>query len=804
MKVYEAYTSPEKMSHQHMPPPIGKPIAGLEMYVVDKYLEPVPIGCVGELLIGGEGLSVGYYQRKELTRDKFIRNIFSLHPSEKLYKTGDLVRWLDDGTLEFVGRIDHQIKIRGYRIELSEIETTLSQFPDVAEVIVIAKEIMNGQKSLIAYLAPNVDKIRIPYQERCLVSLDNISFHEVLTEDISKQGMAIFGLHTLYPVGNEVRINVRLPGKSEAEWLQGTIIWQINSRVGIKFSMVSPQKENIEKSIEYYLSTHNLMDTLLSAAVKRNVRNALKKKLPDYMIPTIFSILPHFPLTFNGKIDWKSLPPPKDFEKLLEHQFIEPRSETEKVITQIWEEVLNQQHISMTDNFFDLGGNSLLVSQLSIKILERFHISLPTKILFDLPFIPILAEYIDSNGEKYSYESTIQNDIQHDTILPDDILPTQNRGDIKSPGGILLTGAAGFLGIYLLRDILKKTSAKIYCFIRKGEFESAAKRLIANIEHYNLSTDIALSDRRITIIGADMGHDQFGLSREQYDYLAENVDVVYHCGAQVNTMASYTTVRQSNVFGTLEIIKFSTYKIDKAIHYISTLSAAVKKNEDNNFLEVFPDANMGSLIGGYALSKWVSERLLTQVKNRGLPVSIYRLGYILGDTLKGTMNLNDALLFLIKGCIELGLAPDWNEKIALIPVNFASHAVVNISLFHPEISHVYHLDHPKPILWNDLVAWLNDFGFNIKLCSYTEWRQHLFTLPKENVLYPFLSYYLAEETEPHSPGTAMEHTLAALNQLDISYPEINDDLLHLYMHYLCSSGFLPIPEKQKNKIFTSF
>lgn len=797
IKLYAAHVAHDDQPLKHLPPPIGKPIANSEMYVVDQHLEPVPIGDVGELLIGGICLSAGYWNRKQLTRDKFIRNIFSNDPNAKLYRTGDLVRWMEDGNLEFIGRIDHQVKIRGYRIELSEIENALGQHPDIAEAIVLTKELNNNQKSLVAYLVTNLNKIRIPFHERCLVTTDNGQFYDAITDDISKEGIALSGINNPFTIGDVIKLNFKLPGGTNSQWLTGHVIWQIESRVGIQFEDTLSQCEILDKSIEYYLATHNLMDTIKNAETKRSIRKALMKKLPEYMIPSVFTLLPSFPLTFNGKIDWKALPPPQDFERLLDRKYVAPRTPTEIIICDIWSDILNIKQISITDNFFDLGGNSLLASQLAVSLLQKFNRAIPIKIILDLPFIPILAEYIDSDGKKYTYQTMVQTEINHDAILNDDINPTLQCGDIKNPGGILLTGAGGFLGIYLLRELIKSTNAKIYCLIRKGDFENAAQRLIQNIEHYQLGQEISLNNRRIIIIASDIGSHQFGLAQEQYNNLLEKVDVIYHCGAQVNTMASYSALRNSNVQGTIEVIKFATQKIDKAIHYISTLSAAYKLDHQGCYAEEFPDAETDKLTGGYAISKWVSERLLTQIKNRGLPVSIYRSGYIFGQSDTGIMNTNDALLLLIKGCIQLGYAPEWNEQICILPVDFISKAIVGISLNHPETSLVYHLDHPRGILWDDLIKWLNQYGYQIISCSHQEWRTHLMTIDSTNALYHFLPYYLSMENAPKTPETSMRNTKKALEEILLPYPDIDDKQLTIYFDYLCQAGHYPWPQNSK-------
>jgi len=799
-KIVEAHTPPEAQPSQHLPPPIGKPIPNTSCYIVDSHLTLVPPGCAGELLIGGIGLSPGYLNCPQLTRDKFIRNIFSENTQDKLYRTGDLVRWLSDGNLEFLGRVDHQIKIRGYRIELNEIEAALSHHSDVGEVIVLAKERPNGEKSLVAWLVPNLENIRIPWQERCLVSIDGSEYVQVFTEDYSRAGIAINGYSEKLEPSQKIQINVKLPGTSDAQWLVGKVIWQQERRAGIYLDQTPKQKNILQKSVEYYLSTHNLMETLQSAAAKRNLRRALKKKLPEYMIPSSFSILPRMPLTFNGKIDWKSLPPPQDFERLLERKHVEPRTKTEREIAEIWCKVLGEDQVSITDNFFDLGGNSLSVSKILVELMDKFHISIPAKIFLDLPFIPVMAEFIDSKGQHYTTKSAIQDEIFRDAILNDDIIPHKIMSTtLKNPQHILLTGAGGFLGLFILRELIIHTKAKIYCLIRQGDFDSIAARMNAQIEHFGLSHDLSLTNRRIVLITGDIGSHQFGIPSELYEMLTHKVDCIYHCGAQVNTMASYTTVRTSNVQGTIEVIRFSVQQFDKPIFYISTLSAAFEKNQEGHYAEVFPGSQTDQLSGGYAISKWVSERLLTQLMHRGLPVQIYRSGYIGGTSDLGITNQNDALLLLIKGCIQLGFAPDWQEIIALLPVDFVSQAIVKISLEHPDKSGVYHLDHPIGILWTDLVEWLVEYGYPIKLCTHHEWINHLMHIDHANVLFPFLPHYLSMKEEPKTPLTSIENTKKTLTTLGIQYPEINDAFLTIMINYLENSRFLPPREPVKSE-----
>ncbi len=274
---------------------IGSPIANTQIYILDSNTQPVPIGVPGELHIGGDGLARGYLNRPELTAEKFIVNPFE-HNS-KLYKTGDLARYLPDGNIEFIGRIDHQVKIRGFRIELGEIEAILSSHPQVAQVVVVAREDNPGNKRLVAY---------------------------IVSEDNS-------------------------------------------------------------------LSTSEL-------------HQFVQQKLPNYMVPSAFVILEALPLTPNGKVDRKALPAP---EAKLEGNFILPRDSVERQLAQIWSEVLNVYPIGVQDNFFDLGGHSLIAVRLMTQIEKQFGKNLPLATIFKGQTIEQLASIIQESTDSISWSALV-------------------------------------------------------------------------------------------------------------------------------------------------------------------------------------------------------------------------------------------------------------------------------------------------------------------------------------------------------------------------------------------------------------
>ena len=265
------------------PTPIGSPVTNYQIYILDSHLQPVPVGVAGELYIGGDGLARGYLNRPQLTSEKFIQSPFD--NSKRLYKTGDLARYLPDGNISFIGRIDNQVKIRGFRIELGEIEAILTSHPQVDRAVVIATGENTSNKRLVAYLVAN---------------------SEITTQQL---------------------------------------------------------------------------------------REHLRAQLPDYMVPSAFVNLDSLPLTPNGKIDRKALPTP-DINLTRSHEYVPPQTETEKHIVGVLQEVLQLEKVSINDNLFELGANSLTLVTINIKLRQILSIELPLVDMFTYPNIKTLSQHI--------------------------------------------------------------------------------------------------------------------------------------------------------------------------------------------------------------------------------------------------------------------------------------------------------------------------------------------------------------------------------------------------------------------------
>lgn len=303
------------------PVTIGRPIANMQAYILDRHLQPAPVGVAGELYLGGVGLARGYLNRPELTAERFITNPFTeaqsfqeasrggrdagsgAAASPRLYKTGDLARYRPDGSIEFLGRVDHQVKIRGFRIEPGEIETALTEHTQVREALVLARESERGQQQLVAYVT----------------------------------------------------------GASPSQATP-----QVN---GVHLKAADPEPLITE------------------------LRRHLKQKLPDYMLPNVITVLDHFPLTSTGKIDREALPDPAP-SRYESAALTAPRDIVELQLTKLWEQILGVRPVGLDDNFFEMGGHSMLAVRLLIQIEAAFKQKLPLATLFQTPTIAELAQVL--------------------------------------------------------------------------------------------------------------------------------------------------------------------------------------------------------------------------------------------------------------------------------------------------------------------------------------------------------------------------------------------------------------------------
>ncbi|EDN69124.1 non-ribosomal peptide synthetase [Beggiatoa sp. PS] len=380
--------------------PIGSPIANTQVYLLDAHLQPVPIYTPGELYIGGVGLARGYLNRPGLTQEKFIPNPFSHVPNARLYKTGDLARYLPDGNIEYLGRIDHQVKVRGFRIELGEIEAILTQHPHVQETAVIVREDHPDDKRIVAYLVSDLLPKKLPYQSDCLVDLGEQTV-KLRTQEISNRGVCLQQDKTLPLQENqEIRLYLSLQTseKEESRWFKGKVVWSQTAWMRVELLLTSEEQILLGRCFEYLLEKEGLL-TIVQRLLVGELRHCLDNQLPNYMVPSHFVLLNALPLTPNGKINRRALPDPRISRNLTGLEKIAlPQTGLENIIAEIWQDVLQTEQVGIQDHFFEIGGHSLLIAQVQSKLKERLDIEIPMVELFEHPTIQSLVQHLSQQN----------------------------------------------------------------------------------------------------------------------------------------------------------------------------------------------------------------------------------------------------------------------------------------------------------------------------------------------------------------------------------------------------------------------
>ena len=317
-------------------------------------------------------------------------------------------------------------------------------------------------------------------------------------------------------------------------------------------------------------------------------------------------------------------------------------------------------------------------------------------------------------------------------------------------GAVLVTGATGFLGAFLLDELLRATTAEIHCLVRARSPAAGLQRLRDTLEMYALWDD-RLAERIVPVIG-DLGQSCFGLDEHEFAALADRIDGVYHNGALVNFLYPYASLRAANVLGTQEAIRLACHGRLKPLHYVSTLAVVNTAQLDANG-RVREDAALGPIDGvdsGYVQTKWAAEHLVLAARARGLPVSIYRPSRIMGHSVTGASNHDDFMMRMIVGSIQLGSAPSIDKEENLAPVDFMAQAIVRLSLQRDAVGRIYHVMNPQPTRFDTVIEAIQQAGYPVQVVPFETWHQALFAAARseqDNVLYPLLSFLSAMPTE---------------------------------------------------------
>lgn len=665
---------------------IGWPLEEFSMCVMDENLRWCPVGIVGEICIGGRGLSRGYLYRDDLTQEKFILDPYAdflgLEKGSLIYRTGDLGRWMNDGSIEYLGRKDFQIKLRGFRIELGEIESALGSYEGISHTTVLLK------------------------------------------------------------------------GSDDAAYLAAYYTVKSNHEVNV--------------------------DQLLSH---------LKSFLPDYMVPKTFIELKSFPMTMNGKVDRKELLSYED-KRNIEKKKSSLNTLLEYEIANIWAEILSLDidEINSLSNFFELGGNSLLVIRMLTQVSKKINKDLSLSQFIATPTFGALSKMGSDDVDLKQNALLLLERIQNDSVLDPIIEPLKDSNPyVLNPNNILVTGATGFLGSHMLRELLEKKSSTIYCLVRASTEKQGLSKIIEKLKKYHLYSDEYIA-RIIPVLG-DLNQAALGLSNDDYRFLTQEIDSIYHIGASVHHIFDYQMLSKTNVESIRDIIRMAVIEKNKSVHFISTLATQLispleKLNTvSENTMESYLNMN------GYLTTKWVAEQLLKEAYSRGIIAHTYRPGNIIAGS-KGIYEpeMNHTLLRL-KGMLQLEKAYIGNHEIVeMMPVDLLSSAIVEVSSNPP--LHSYNMNNNETISWFEYLTFAKNRKYRIDFLSdKNEWNEIINNLSEDNSLYKFSHLYKA-----HPQNNETNHTNECIKPDYIIFTPTYKEMIDQQLSILIKDGFLSQPD----------
>ncbi|PFH47393.1 hypothetical protein AMATHDRAFT_67824 [Amanita thiersii Skay4041] len=763
--------------------PAGEGMIDVQLLVVNRNDRNVPcaVGEVGEIYVRSGGLAEGYLDQ-EASAEKFVNNWFStnvaprkdtiLHPSngfaglealywkgirDRMYRSGDLGRYLPDGTVECTGRADDQVKIRGFRIELGEIDTHLSQHPLVRENVTLVRRDKDEEKILVSYFVPLDGPLLAGYASD-------------ITEDEDAKGV-----------------------------------------VGIR------KYRRLIKEIREYL----------------------KKKLPSYSVPSLFVPLRRMPLNPNGKIDKPALPFPDTAQATFAGPSTRQASSTEETMRSIWSNILPNapQPVPLDESFFDLGGHSILATRLIFEIRKVFLVNAPLGLIFEQPTVAGLVAAVDvlRNADLGLTDKDVKPTLEG--LMPekkaavaieygqdlDSLLPRLKQlfppipSDFRThPLVVFLTGATGFLGAFVLKDLLSRKGRvkKVVCLVRATDVTNGLSRLKKGSTDRGVWDDAWVDSGRLEVVTGDLSLDKFGLGQETWSRIVNEADVVLHNGALVHWVYPYERLRAANVISTLTAIDLASTGKPKPLIFVSSTSAIdtehyVKYSDAlvtgrSNYRGIPESDNLEgarvSLKTGYGQSKWVSEKLLFEAGRRGLRGHIIRPGYVVGDSQTAVTNTDDFIWRMVKGCIQLGLVPDINNGINMVPVDHVAlcTALAAVSPTPEAAMSVLHITAQPLPTFNGMLSALSQYGYPTVQCEYLIWRrrleQHVMEA-QDNALFPLLHFVLDDlPTSTKAPELDDANTRTLLTQHSGTLVQtVDDELMGLYLAWLVKAEFLQSP-----------
>ncbi|MBB3243916.1 amino acid adenylation domain-containing protein/thioester reductase-like protein [Pseudomonas sp. Tn43] len=521
------------------------------------------------------------------------------------------------------------------------------------------------------------------------------------------------------------------------------------------------------------------------SALREHVQNTL----PGYMHPGAYIELPCLPYTSNGKVDRRALLATSG-QVQVASQRCQPQTPMQMQLRQLWSELLELpvEEIATDESFFNLGGHSILLSQLLLSIRQVFGRSLSINRFIEAPTLRTLAKLLD--GPEQSAASTLspQAFIDAAAELNLDPLPISQCGDVHK---VLVTGANSFLGVHIVEALLAWGATEVACLVRESGGQSAAERFAQALRDNRL-THLDLS--RVSVYAADITQPQLGLPDDVYARIDRTFGALVHNAANVNHVLDYESLARDNVEPIFECLRLCEGRSKKIFNFVSTLSASSTISDDGRVLEL-PAAQTPPIYikNGYNLSKWVGERILERARERGVRVNLYRPGNISFNSLSGVCQPHkNRLMLMLKGSIQLGQVPELALNFDLMPVDFLARFIAFHASRYQAEKAVFNLHNPEPLGWDSYVASFREAGREFSMVSVADWQQQLGRVDSDNALFGVLGFYLNGFEEDIGDISMIGHdnAQAGVRQMGARYPEKSPALLRRGCDYLKEINFI--------------
>ncbi|MGN4128170.1 amino acid adenylation domain-containing protein [Lysinibacillus sphaericus] len=523
----------------------------------------------------------------------------------------------------------------------------------------------------------------------------------------------------------------------------------------IQQAVVLPDAEGNE--LHAYFTVYNQTKISIEEAYKH-----VSTTLPEYMVPKGYVCVPKIPVTQNGKIDVQKLLGQYQIQYRKNKNHQPPVTETQKILANVWAEVLHLKDLNIKDDFFALGGHSLKIMPTLVKLKPYFP-NLRIQDFFHYRTIEKLARKIDSDAlqqensiaatvEEHKKENNIYIDKQENSKKWDTLIQVSQQ----KPRSILLTGGTGFLGSHILEQLLLLPDTVIYCLVRNQKQTSMENKVREKMQFYFGEAILEKMKHRVHIIEGDLSKEHLGITPNIKKQLIQEIDTIIHCGGDVRHYGDREHFIQVNVESTKYLLELS--KDARArFHYISTISISGHAPHDaKEFLFSERDFDRGQQLDNvYIESKFLAEKLVREAIKEGVPATVYRVGNLVGHTLDGRFQENiegNAFYRVIKAILLLQVAPDIHTYIDLVPIDFGSKAIVQLACTKETEGETFHICNPVQIEWKPFVEYLKQSGHPIKIVN-TEQFMNLFkdyTLSDRQKYALELMVPLLEETAENS------------------------------------------------------